>query len=900
MATVSDPLGAGAAPSRRAVRDRLQATIARLDASGESPDVRIALAEACFRLAVEPGVDIEESIELLRKAERHDPFHPKLPFHLGRLRHLNGDPQGAVFEYRRALNLAPRSHRTCVHLALALQQLSDEERNLALDMLRALAEGDDHRLHDVTVRLDQVIDRQLNRGKEARGGRQTAPAAPPDEGAPTGRSRWKGLWKLALLQELARPRAQKKKVGQLLDQGKALIEADRGAPEYALACLFLALESPASCRAVDGMLRESRLAAHANRPAVRLVAAACELGQAGGAEAFVEIATAKMHASELPAELVCCLHYTWYGTDSTIDAVRAASLVDRYPEEVRSLQCFKEMRVAILDHHAREAWGADRLDRAEILWQAAVALDPFRIAVAHNLALVATRAKSREKYDLAWERATELRYLLAAAAADLRLEVDDRVKLHRSFAQQCQVRYAAKPASRGADKVAFDAGALMADPEALGTWLREWDLYYLNSRIRFHSIVHLLGVSRDCTGEDADMGRQHLLLQFAVCCQSRRWAGMLVFLSMVDELATRAVEEIKDTITRKRDPYYEIERADADKLAGEAIERGFLLLKMLKSAIDAGSPSMRLAGYQVTRSLLTLPWRSLEPACKKAGTIAGDVDMIGVFLSHFLGLVLKDVEGDAVPAHVDAKLAVFQDCLRALPDAVDLRLSQCRFLLQARRHRQAYDAALEALPLTEKMADRDDAAALQRQLVICIDNAALEQLAPDLLRPRSREALTSLLAEGRRILQEFPRAAGLRQILARYLIQLGEEEVGKLTEAAALLEQGLELVLSDEQLRDLRELLEKAGSRSRAVEAVARIRSLLGSASTRAREAVEIVRAERSPATVRQAGELVEEAIHEAQQAEEAATEVSLAVWAGKARQLAGDLRQIMADFEKG
>ena len=880
--------------------DQLKAAIGRLESSTGDVNHRIALAEAAFRLAVQPDTDIEEAIELLTKAETHDPYHPKIPFHLGRLRHQNGDPRGAVFEYRRALRLAPGSHRTHVHLALALELLTPEERTLALNIFMALAEGDDRKLRALTEELDQVIEGQATRARKSSPAKKGEPSPAHDAAATAGRCRWKGLWKLSLLRELAKVKARGKRIiGQNWEEGKARIDADRGASEYALACLFLLLESPAACRDVEDKLREARLADR-DRMAVRLLLSACELGKAESAEAFVDLATASMQSAELPAELVCCLHYSWYGTASKLDAVKAAALVDRYPEEIRTLPCFREMRVAILDRHAHEAWADDRLDRAEILWQETIALDPFRIAVAHNLALVATRVKSPEKYERAWERARELRYLLAAAAGEARVELDDRARLHRSFAEQCQLRYSGTPGSRGGERPREELAAWMADHEALTTWLREWELYYLNSRIRFHSIVHLLGVSRDCSDEDADAARDGLLLQFDVCGNARRWAGMQVFLDLVKELAANACEQARDSIARKRDPYFEVERADADKLATEAIERGVQLLRMLKMAVESGSGDLSVAGYHVARSLLLMPWRSLEPACRSYGVISGDDHVVDICLSHFLALVIKDLKNEGVPGSLEAKLDVFRDGLRALPDSVELRLWHCRFLLQAKRYRQSYDAALDALPRTEKMPDRKAAHDLQQQLVICIDNAALAQFRPELLRRRSRDVLPKTIAEGYRILADLPRAGGLRQLIAECLIQLADEDPARLAEAAALLEAGLELVLSDEQLQGFRRLLERAGSRSRSVEAVARIRSLFESASTRAREAVEIVREDRTPASLRQAREWMAEAIHETEQAEAVANDAELPAWAGKARQLSADLGQILQGFEQG
>jgi len=900
MIGVASSTGTEDRSRERSPRHQLQAAIQQLESATADASRRIALAEACFRLAVQPETDIDEAIELLQKAEGHDSCHPKIPFHLGRLRHKNGDPQGAILEYRRALRLAPRSHRTFVHLALALAELPDQKPDLATEIFAALVAGDDDRLVGLTEQLDKMIEAVLGSSKHPRQRSQNAMEAPPRGDAAAGgmRCRWKGLWKLLLLHEMAKPTPQKKRVSQFFDSGRTLVEEHHGASEYALACLFLLCDSPAAYRVVQERLGEAKLAGRLQRPALRLLEAACELAQAENAAAFVHLATAKVRSCEVPVELVCCLHYAWYGTALTLDAVEATRLVDLYPEEMQTHPCLREMRIAILDHHARNAWASGRFDRAEILWQETINLDPFRIAVAHNLALVATQTKARDKYELAWERATELRYLQAAAAADVRIELDDRARLHRSFAQQCQLRYAGTPDSRrGSEPPQENLAAWMADGEALTTWLREWELYYLNARIRFHSSVHLLGVAHDCADQDADAARDILRLQFELACGPRRWAGKQVFLHLVEQLSSHACHQAKDPIARRRDPYYKPEQAEADKLARDAIERGLLLLRMLRVAVDTDSPDIRLAGYRVARSLLLMPWRLLESTCRNAGLVSADESMVEVCLSHFLAVVARDLETEDVPRHVVVKATVFADCARALPASVDVRLWHCRFLLQAKRNRQAYDAALEALPLTDRLADRETAARQQQELVTCVDNAALGEMRPDVLRPSSREKLAETIAEGRRVLSEFPRAGRLRILVAECLIQFADTDAGTLADAAALVEAGMELVLSDGQLQEFRRVIEKAGSRSRSAEAVGRIRTLFESASKRAREAVGIVGTDCSPADRRLAIEQLGEAIHEVEQAEATATESGLPSWAEKARQQAADLRQILQGF---
>src|SRR5712691_450287 len=142
-------------------RGHLESVRRKLQADGAGVPERLARAEACFRLAVLPEIEIEAAIELIREATDCDPYHPKLWFHLGRLLHKNGNPLGAVFEYRRELSLAPQSHRIYVHLVLALNDLAGKERKVGLTLLEALQTDDQIRLARSVADLDKLIEERL-------------------------------------------------------------------------------------------------------------------------------------------------------------------------------------------------------------------------------------------------------------------------------------------------------------------------------------------------------------------------------------------------------------------------------------------------------------------------------------------------------------------------------------------------------------------------------------------------------------------------------------------------------------------------------------------------------------------------------------------------------------------
>jgi len=111
------------AAESRSLRTRLEAAIRQLASRKTGAADAVALAEAHFRLAVLPGTDSTEALTHLRAATTLDFLHPKHHFHLGRILHKSGDIYAAICAYRQSLRLAPSSHRTWTHLAIALADL---------------------------------------------------------------------------------------------------------------------------------------------------------------------------------------------------------------------------------------------------------------------------------------------------------------------------------------------------------------------------------------------------------------------------------------------------------------------------------------------------------------------------------------------------------------------------------------------------------------------------------------------------------------------------------------------------------------------------------------------------------------------------------------------------------
>jgi hypothetical protein len=430
----------------------------------------------------------------------------------------------------------------------------------------------------------------------------------------------------------------------------------------------------------------------------------------------------------------------------------------------------------------------------------------------------------------------------------------------------------------------------MEDAATFKTWLREWDLWYLNSRLRFRSPIHLLGVRLDCSDEDAETGSNTFVRQFARALCGRQWAGAGLFQHLTEQLAAEAVERAKNPLMRKRDPYTESEAESARELESEAIQHGFRLFKMLQLATRSNSGEVKVSGLEAARSLLNMPWRSLETVAKRSVQVMEDKALIEVFASYVANLAQDSKAGP-----VETRLEALRDCLQGSPQAHDLRLMECRLLLDASRLKDAYDSGLAGLKALRGMPEGENAK-LEKQFAAAVDNAALNRIPPDLRRP-GKDRGADFIAAARRALAEFPMAGGLRLLLARVLSQT--ENPALLAEGSTLLQEGFDLYLTAEQVQEARQLLERIGVKSEAAEALARIRALLEGAATRTRSVVEAWRADRAIGKLRQASAELQRADEEAAQAEEIAAGAELPEAAAKAGALRRDFAQLREELSR-
>jgi tetratricopeptide (TPR) repeat protein len=110
------------------LRQRIDALVAGMYTGRVTGAELAALAEAYFRLGMDPDRPPDEALLLLRYAVACDEANPKFAYHLGRRYLLHGELDRAATWLRRALAAAPSSHRLWVHASLLQLELDDRYR----------------------------------------------------------------------------------------------------------------------------------------------------------------------------------------------------------------------------------------------------------------------------------------------------------------------------------------------------------------------------------------------------------------------------------------------------------------------------------------------------------------------------------------------------------------------------------------------------------------------------------------------------------------------------------------------------------------------------------------------------------------------------------------------------
>jgi tetratricopeptide (TPR) repeat protein len=783
-------------------RDRagLLDRIVALERRERTPEVRLALAEAEFRLAVDPQAGIDESAERLRRAITHDPFSAKAHLHLGRVLHAGGHRWAALAACRDAYRLAPTTRRIPVLAGLVLLELDRREREVGVAVLAAVAGEQPAGVAAAMAELDGLLESPAEKK-----GRKRRPSVP--DGAPA------ALWRGLLHEQVAVKTPTGSWVRAYLRAGPGLNTGDEATSEVCAAAVLLvaAGSEPGDIRGALPALPARTAAGH---PAARMLTAVLDLAEAGDG-GFAGLAARLVESRIVPAEVVCALQFGRSDPDR-VDAVTAVRQLDGYPAAMRESDCFRELRIAVLDAHARRAWSLERLEEAGILWRATVPMDPYRTAVAINLALIATRTRS-PAYGAAWERAAELPYLHAAAMADTAYQCEDRLALHRALAEQSLNH------SGSSDPSDEDIGSWVADGDAVEVWLRHWDLYYVNSRLRFRSPVHVLGAAPDAGPGELTEARDVLLRHLEASIGEQDWAGAALFCALARERVTRAWQQALDD--PGGDPHRESEQQASDDLLSQA-KRRVLLLHSLSISLRGGtSARYRRLLCAITRREFLLPIGRLHELCVAQKSLSGKVHLAAIlevataeFAAGWSGGAPAD------PADTRRMLADLGAAQRAAPDRAGLWVPYGRLLSWSGREAEAYAGVAQAWAgLRDRAAgdDGDDArrrgARIRDLLIALADDIAEAEL--DRESSGADGVQADAVAAGRKAMACRPLSVVPAAVTARALAGTGE--AARVAEAVRILSDRLRTAPADSQRARLRAALRGLRSADDAVRQLA-------------------------------------------------------------------------------
>jgi hypothetical protein len=738
------------------IRDRasLLAVIEGLTPHADEPAVRVAIAEAELRLALSPDTPGDEGITRLRRAIRHNPFHPVLHLHLGRLLHRSGLLRQAIAAYRDAIAIAPSGRRAYLLTSLALLDLGPDERLVGQAMLAASSRDSAADLAKALNDLDGLVSTRTSRSDDEGPIRRPPPILRPaaaDQTIPSVAGFDPSNWLIVLMEQLSRRRGSRSVLESHLAAGQRQARDGIGVPEYAIGCVLLLVagHSPASVRQrADRGLPAGRQ----DHPAVALLELVLHLVEMVDANAFVRAVAHAVEERRLPADLAAWLHYLRQTPEASLPA--AIDLLDLYPQNVAWESAFRELRVAILDRYAHEAYVDERLAEARVIWQEASTVDPLRVEIAFNLAILAARTRSAEHYRAAWERLAELMYLQAAGSRDVRCRLDDRTTLHRALSRQCEERH--RKSVETEELSDGEISAWVADADAVEVWLQQWDLYHLHARLRFQSAAHVLGVDRDGAPAAVAEARETMRRLVRVCFAGKRWAGARSYQDLVEARLDDAAAWMD---ARRADRHYDAELAEAENLLDEALRRVLMLRRLARFLNGSRTARQQVLRCKIASRLFTVPRSGLQRLCTQRGLIPRDTTLGEIFASDLQ--VAVDKATRLQPA-TGRELATWVTAARgassAAPHLSGTWLWLCRLLARADRRQDAYTAAVEAADSVESQSADENLA----DLAGIADDMGRREI-PD--RPTPTEL--------RAVVKRMPRSIPPRVALARLIVARG-------------------------------------------------------------------------------------------------------------------------------
>ena len=699
-----------------------------------------------------------------------------------------------------------------------------------------------------------------------------------------GKTGWQGMWRIAVVNEMLSDAGQARMIDQMLKN-------PRIAPaEFAVITLLQAADGYPIDK-VEERLKDTRLQETENDPAVELLRRVISLLSPKTPSEFVDAAVEALNQNLIPAEVVYWLHFQTCGVRKDIPANEALALLERYPEDLRKKRAFKELRLALLDSYAHFFWEEGRLRHARLLWDEMLSLDSLNIPAEHNIALLAARTRDQATYAASWSRAMGLRYLYAAAAEDVQVHLEERKALHLAIIEQSFQRHI----KHTPDKVTpEELASWLKDTAAFEVWLGEWPLYYLNNRLAFNSPVQVLGIAYDAADAELDAARQYLTGLIDKTLAQKSWPGIKTFCALAQERIDQSVDAARNVIMRARDPYYEMERANANALLQEVLGRMSFLDMVIQFVAEKPTNSTLDLAYQSVVALLSLPLYLLDRVLKEMGKLERNHDLVEVFANRVLQLIqAEDIQSLPV-RKLEARLSILDECAALAPNVFALKFTYVQVLLLAKRWDRAYDAAVALLETLPKPGDDIDLATsaqenekLRTSLQNIIDNAAIATIPEEMLQPKTIEEVNATIEVGKEALNRFPKAHGLRKMLVNLL-----EKTSRSGEASRLIEAGIPYVDSEKEIRDAEHQME-------ALAAYEEIDELIKQATTAVNAALEAFNQDNSAENLEALRNVVLPAIPQIERAWMTARTKKLTERAQQAEALLKNYKQMRAQLQE-
>jgi tetratricopeptide (TPR) repeat protein len=432
----------------------VQVLRSRLQSEPHAMPVKIALAEALFRSAIHPPKEPAEALKRLNEAIRLDPFRPAFYYHCGLQWHRLGDTERALSNYGRAVQFDPDNVRVLHQMALAhldannfeeaRQKWEEAEKVIQQQQASKNPEGHNQQARERALFVIQCgrAEAALREGKAEEAFQCLQKIKPPQGLASLAGEM--GLKYLVMV-------GQAQPMREWLEE--ALEPDDR---DKVLQCL-------------NPFLEAYQQSDHQEEFSLNL----------------------PLESSEGHVRVLWTLVAFDGAQKKGISVLRP--LLHQFPDDDTLAQAY----LALLHAEVSRLYHAGQWPEALYLWRQSLLFDPYGPAVAHNLALAATRSKVEADSIYWWKRVQGLWYTYAFLAPEVPIYQRTIAEKHLAFA------------TKSKEKVLASQGQSLP-MEALWQWIHEMEQYLLCEHYGFDSAYHLLGIPQSAKQETIDEAYQSM------------------------------------------------------------------------------------------------------------------------------------------------------------------------------------------------------------------------------------------------------------------------------------------------------------------------------------------------------------------------------------------------------